>query len=83
MARVTLNRKHYKRTDLTKFIKKEMIGANLLQRDMADALGIKQQTFSYKLEHCSFDYSDLLTIFEILQVSEENMVKLMSIRRKA
>lgn len=77
MPRIRDYKRKYKLSDLSKFIIGEMAGMELTQTDMADALKITQQAFSKKLKNNQFTYSDLLTIFKVLQTTDKKIVELM------
>lgn len=77
MPRVELSKKRYKVQDLAKYIVGEMYGQCITQEEMAAELGISQPAFSKKLKTCSFDYGDLLTVFNKLNTEESTIIKLM------
>lgn len=79
MPRVTIKKKQYKISDLSKYIVGEMFAQDISQAKMATSLGITQQGFSYKLKHNNFSYGDLLTIFEVLKTPDETKKKLMTL----
>lgn len=79
MPRIAIKKKQYKISDLSKFVVGEMYAQDVTQEEMARHMGITQSTFSYKLKHNAFSYGDLLTIFDVLGVTNEQKIKLMSL----
>lgn len=79
MPRITSRRKFYKVDDLGAWIKGKMRQKGMTQEQMADALGITQPAFSYKLKSGQITYADLLTILQRLETTDEEIVHLMKI----
>jgi len=52
----------------------------MTQSQMAEKLAITQQSFGKKLKKAQFTYSDLTTIFETLDIPDEDIVKVMKIK---
>ena len=52
----------------------------IFQKQMADAIGIKQPSLNYKLRHGSFTFQDLTAVFGILEPSKDELTRLMGIR---
>jgi len=50
---------------------------HVTQRQMADKLGISQQAYAKKLKNSQFTFVDLVTIFEVLDMPDEEIVKVM------
>ena len=50
------------------------------QRQLAEAIGIKQPSLNYKLRHGSFSFQDLTVVFEILEPDGETLMKLMGVK---
>lgn len=49
------------------------------QRYMAERLGISQPAFARKLKNCQFTYADLTTIFETLDMQDEEILSVTKI----
>lgn len=79
MPRVTLNKKKYKASDLTKYIRNEMTDMDIEQSYMAEKLGISQPGFSKKLKNNQYTYKDLLIIFHELRTPDEQIARLMKL----
>lgn len=79
MPRVSIKKKQYKISDLSKYIASEMFAQDISQVEIAMRLGITQQGFSYKLRNNRFSYGDLLTIFELLGTPDDVKTKLMTL----
>ena len=79
MPRIFMNRKKYKLNDFSKYISGSMRAKGITQKQMADALEVSQQMFSYKLHHLIFTYADLLTMFEVLGTSDADKLKLLTL----
>lgn len=47
------------------------------QTQMADKLMISQQAFGKKLKRCQFSFADLTTIFETLDMPDEDILSVM------
>lgn len=77
MPRVTIKRKEYKASDLSKWIVGKMYELNLTQTDLAGYIGISQPAFCNRLRTASFSYRQLLTLFEKLHATDEEIVKMM------
>lgn len=79
MPRVSIKKKDYKKTDLTKYIVGEMRVQGVTQRDLAERLGLTQPAIIYKFNNNSFSYGDLLEIFDLLNTTDEQKVKLLTL----
>jgi hypothetical protein len=80
MPRIASRKMDYKKKDLCNFINGRMRMNGIMQEDMAERLGLSsQQSFSYKISHAAFRYEDLLRIFDILELTDDERLKLMKL----
>lgn len=77
MPRVNELKFQYLSNDIGSTIVGMMFRNRVTQSAMADALSITQGGFNYKLRNNAFSYKDLLIIFKELNVSDEEILKLM------
>lgn len=77
MPRVSINKKKYKLKDFSEWLVGRMNSMDLRQADVADMLGISQPAFSQRLKKSMFDLSEILTLFEKLKATEEEILRLM------
>ena len=79
MPKVIINKKQYKINDIGAWVVKWLHGAGKRRQDLADELLISQPALTYKIKHNSFSYSDMLTIFDYLNVPENEILFVMKI----
>lgn len=79
MPRVSLSKKKYKVSDLSKYIASEMYAQDISQEELAMHLGITQPGLSYKMKNNAFSYGDLLTIFDVFGTPNEKKAELMTL----
>ena len=79
MPRVCINRKQYKEQSIGSWIVGQLFKKKLKRKDLAYELDISAQGLNWKLNNNSFDYGDLLTVFEFLGTSDEEKVSIMSL----
>ena len=77
MPKSIINKKQYKVNDFGTWVIKWLRRAKKRQKDLADELLITQPALSYKIEHSSFSYGDMLTIIDYLDVPEEEIISVM------
>lgn len=77
MPRVRIKKKEYMVNDLTKWINRRREDLNLRQRDLAELLGISQPALSNRLEKGLFNYTDMIQILNVLNATDEEILKLM------
>lgn len=77
MPRVSIKKKEYMVNDLTKWINRRRADLNLRQRDLAELLGISQPALSNRLEKGLFNYTDMIQILNVLNATDEEILKLM------
>ena len=89
MPRVELKKKEYMVSDLPGWIIGRMHVLKLRQVDVARELGISQSALSHRLDpkkakkgekpEDPFKYGDLLTLFKVLEATDEEKVRLLSL----
>lgn len=88
MPRVSINRKQYKIKDLAGWIEGRMHSKGLKQEDVARELGISQSSLSARLNPKTYEknkradpfkYGDLLVLFKLLEVTQEEKEQLMTL----
>ena len=79
MPKVCINRKQYKEQSIGSWIVGQLFKKKLKRKDLAYELDISAQGLNWKLNNNSFDYGDLLTVFEFLGTSDEEKVSIMSL----
>lgn len=77
MPRVLIKKKEYKASDLSKWIVVRMYELGVRQRELGELLGISQPRLSEKLKKNQFSYEDLLTVFQRLKATDEDILKIM------
>lgn len=83
MPRVYITKQQQMNNKLVSLIYGTMKVQHVTQRQMADKLGISQQAFGKKLKNCQFSYEDLVTIFEVLDMPDEDILSVLRERRGA
>lgn len=78
MPRVNGLKQKYRISDTSRMIKGYMAMADKKQQDMADALGITRQAYSKKLKNCQFTLRDMQIIIPELNLSERQIVGLIT-----
>lgn len=76
MARIETKRQKMVRK-LREFILGRMSAQHIKQQYVAEKLFITQPTVCYKLKTMTFDVSELMTLFEILEVEPDEVSRLM------
>lgn len=86
MPRIASNKKDYMIKDFSAWIVGRMHLKKIRQSDMADELGITQQALSSRLNikpgekpKDTFKYGDILTIFKILEATDEEKQRFMTL----
>ena len=79
MSRVAINKKKYMIKDLPAWIVGKMHTEKKRQVDLAEEIGITQPAMSQRLgqDLDSFSYGDLLTLFKVLNATDEEILRLM------
>lgn len=82
MPRVAINRKIYMLRDLAEWIEGRMSTKHLRQEDVAQWIGINQQSMSRRLKQAkegkenAFSAGELITLFKNLDASDEEILRL-------
>lgn len=79
MPRVKIKKKEYMASDLSRAIAGKMY-KTFRQQDIADKLDITQPAFSARLSKGDFTYQQLLVIFDILNFSDDEILKAMKLK---
>lgn len=79
MPRVRFYRKNYMVKDLSEFIIGRMRTLGLTQKQLGEEINITQSAFSHRLNNGLFSYGDLLTLFKKLNVTDEEILRLMKL----
>lgn len=79
MPRVAIKKKEYKVSDFSKWIVAKMYEQNLRQQDIAEIMGISQPAFCNRLRKGLFSYADILTLFQKLGATDNEILGLMKI----
>ena len=77
MPRVYITKQQQMNDRLVSLIYGTMKVQHVTQRQMADKLGITQQAFSKKLKDAQFAFADLTTIFDVLDMPDEDILSVM------
>lgn len=77
MPRVSLNQKKYALTDFSEWVVGRMNTLGYTQKQMGEKIGIGQSSFSEKLRNKKFTLADVLTILQVLEATDNEIVRLM------
>ena len=77
MPKVYLTKQDKLNSKLVALIYGTMKVKKITQRVMADRLGISQPAFAKKLKNCQFTFTDLTTIFDTLDMQDEEILSVM------
>lgn len=80
MPRVYITKQEKLNRDLSAWIYGQAKVRRVSQKQLADAIGIKQPSLNYKLKHGSFSYQDLIAVFGILEPDEDTLARLMGVK---
>ena len=75
MPKVSINKELYKAKNLKKLIEMKMIQYDYKQKDLARVLNISQPALSKKLAENNYSLQDFSRISEILNFTDEEIVK--------
>jgi len=81
MPKIYLTRQDKLNSKLVALVYGLMKVKRVTQRNMADRLGISQPAFAKKLKNCQFTFADLTTIFETLDMQDEEILSVMKLER--
>lgn len=79
MPKVIINKHDYKANNIGCTVAMWIRKAGTTMKALAKELGITPQGVSFKIKTNAFTYEDLLTIFEFLEVPDEEILKAMKI----
>lgn len=79
MPKVFITKQQLLNNRLITLIYGKMKVKGFTQRYMAERLGISQPAFARKLKNCQFTYADLTTIFETLDMQDEEILSVTKI----
>lgn len=68
-----------KQTEFVVWLAGQMYLKNITQRKIADWLCVTQGAVNYRMKKCNFSYPEMLIIFDHLQTSKEEQIKLLTI----
>lgn len=74
MPKANINKKEYRIKDIGNWVVKWLKQAKKREQDLADELGISQPALSYKISHNAFSYADMLTIYDFLNVPDDEIL---------
>ena len=77
MPRVCINKKQYKEESIGSWIVGQLFKKNLKKSSLAEALDITIHGLRWKLHNNSFDYPDLLTVFDFLGSTDDEVLYVM------
>lgn len=80
MPKTYLTKQEKLNNDLSAWIYGQAKVRKVSQKQMADAIGIKQPSLNYKLRHGSFTFQDLTAVFGILEPDGETLMRLMGVK---
>ncbi len=77
MPRVDPLRVQYMKTDARKLVKEKLGGNEMTQKKLAAAVGLSPPAFCIRLQDFKFSFEHLVNMFDALELSDEEIVKLM------
>lgn len=77
MPRVKELRTNYMRTDAKKLFKGKMGENDVTQKELAELIGLSPPAFCIRFKEFDFDFEQLTKMFNRLELSDEEIVKLM------
>lgn len=81
MPKTYLTRSQKLNKDLVAWIYGQMKVNHVTQKQVSDAIGIKQPSLNYKLRHGSFTFEDLTAVFGLLEPDPETLSRLMGVTK--
>ena len=79
MPRVSIKKKEYKVSDLSKYLAMKMYENRLYQKDLARMIGISPPSFCRRMEKGLFTYEELLTLLNGLKATDEEILRIMKL----
>ena len=80
MPKVYITKQEKLNNDLSAWIYGQAKVRKVTQKQIADAIGIKQPSLNYKLKHGNFTFQDLTAVFSILNPDGEELMRLMGVK---
>lgn len=80
MPKTYLTKQEKLNNDLSAWIYGQAKVRKVTQKQLADAIGIKQPSLNYKLRHGGFTFQDLTAVFGILEPDGDELMRLMGLR---
>lgn len=80
MPRVNINSKQYKQDSIGSWIVGQLYKKKLKRGDLAQELFISRQGLTWKLQNNSFDFGDMLTVFDFLGSSDDEILRVMKLK---
>ena len=80
MPKSFVNYKQYKVENIGSIIRGKLYKERRSYEDLGNELDTTRQNVAYKLRKCSFKYEDLLTVFDFLNFSDEEILIVMKLR---
>lgn len=77
MPRIRLKKKEYMKRDMSAWIVAQASIRKISNQELADILHIHRNTITRKLDNASFDYEELVTLFEYFDTPEHEIALLM------
>ena len=75
MPRITELKPNYMAADIGLLITGQLKRKRVSVTEMSKKLGITRQALSYKLDHGSFSYKDLIILFHELELTDEEILR--------
>lgn len=82
MPKVCINYKQYKIENIGSIIRGKLYKERRSYEELGNELGSTRQNVAYKLRNCSFKYEDLLTVFDYLNFTDEEILQVMKLRKE-
>lgn len=81
MPRIQQKTKEYAKRDLERCIRDKMHVLKISRAKLGEELGLTSQAVSYKIRNAVFSYDELLTVFDMLQFEESEVLHFMCISK--
>ena len=79
MPKVIINKQDHKARNIGCWVAMWLRRSGKTMKDLAEELYISHQGVSFKIKSNTFTYSDMLTIFDYLDVPDEEILQVMKI----
>ena len=77
MPRPKLSMRQYVKRDFSEAIATRMKRAKITQKMLGKALGVSQQAAGVKVREMTMSYDDLVTLFNVVDFSDEELLRFM------